>query len=351
MITFASTFISGLSPVVEVMLKEDIPDVRINKSLDGLIVYTTHAPVNKLQQIPYFNNTFIVISEASFEEKDSTPSVVKKLYRGAELAEPLKRLPRTKTQTFRVVVSRENTLTSINKEIIKKVEHEILESSRLTINTLKADYEFWFLIRREGYAIYGVRVTGVAYKLKDTYAPGELKHELTYVMNRLSDPAREDVFLDPFAGLGGIVKSRAQDFPCEVILAGDQNPLHVTSLEDRYHRNDMVHVSRVDALDLAELQDESVDRIVTDPPWGYFDGQDIDFAVFYEAMIQEFTRVLVAGGIAVILTARKELFDEALRNCGKIVTEIAHYDILVSGKKARIYKLQAVDRNAQLQQG
>jgi 23S rRNA G2445 N2-methylase RlmL len=340
MSSFASTFISGLSPVVETMLREDLPDVRIIKSLDGLIVYTTHAPVNKLQQIPYFNNTFVVISEATFEEGDSTPSVVKKLYRNVELEEPLKRLPRAKTQTFRVVVSRENTLTSINKEIIKKIEHEILEASRLTINTLKADYEFWFLIRREGYAIYGIRITGVAYKLKNTYAPGELKHELAYVLNRLAEPSREDVFLDPFAGLGGIVKSRAEDFPCEVILAGDQNPLHVKSLEERYRRQEMVHVSKVNALDLAELEDESVDRIVTDPPWGYFDGQDIDFAVFYEAMLQEFSRVLIADGIIVILTARKELFDEALRKCEKIITETVHYDILVSGKKARIYKLQ-----------
>jgi hypothetical protein len=49
--------------------------------------------------------------------------------------------------------------------------------------------------------------------------------------------------------------------------------------------------------------------------------------------------VLNVKGILVILTARKEEFENALSSMGTRLKMLNQYNILVSGKKAAIYKI------------
>lgn len=55
-------------------------------------------------------------------------------------------------------------------------------------------------------------------------------------------------------------------------------------------------------------------------------------------MLNEFSRTLKPEGLLVILTARKETLEKAM-NQNKIFNLQAKYDVLVSGKKAAIYKI------------
>lgn len=56
-------------------------------------------------------------------------------------------------------------------------------------------------------------------------------------------------------------------------------------------------------------------------------------------MLKEFIRVLKPGGLMVILIGQKELFEKVLTNFPDLQF-VEKYNILVSGKKAAIYKIK-----------
>ena len=65
----------------------------------------------------------------------------------------------------------------------------------------------------------------------------------------------------------------------------------------------------------------------------------IDISEFYSSMLREFYRILRLNGIMVVLTARKGEFENAISKFKNKINVKRKYDILVSGKKASIYKL------------
>ena len=81
-----------------------------------------------------------------------------------------------------------------------------------------------------------------------------------------------------------------------------------------------------------------MNKIITDPPWGIYKEDKRDYVEFYSKVLREFERVLIPNGIAVILTARKDGFIKALKSMPNLNLE-KDYHILVSGKKAGVYKL------------
>jgi len=56
-------------------------------------------------------------------------------------------------------------------------------------------------------------------------------------------------------------------------------------------------------------------------------------------MLKEFIRILREDGILTIVMGQKELFEGILKPLSELVL-VEKYDILVSGKKAAIYKLK-----------
>jgi tRNA (guanine6-N2)-methyltransferase len=148
--------------------------------------------------------------------------------------------------------------------------------------------------------------------------------------------------LDPFCGYGAIPLECARSFPAKQIIASDNDAALVVALQRKvasHGKASNVRVHRRDALHLTEIAAGSVQRVITDPPWGYFQQSDVDFAAFYAQMLGEWARVLSAGGLCVVLTARKHEFEAAATDTPALAV-LVKYDILVSGKKAAVYKLQ-----------
>jgi tRNA G10 N-methylase Trm11 len=103
---------------------------------------------------------------------------------------------------------------------------------------------------------------------------------------------------------------------------------------------DKIKIELVDALDLNSLADNSVDKIVTDPPWGFYFGQGWDLSSFYTAMLKEFSRVIKPNGLMVILIAKKDIFENLLERFFNQLELVKKFNILVSGKKAGVYKIR-----------
>jgi tRNA (guanine6-N2)-methyltransferase len=100
-----------------------------------------------------------------------------------------------------------------------------------------------------------------------------------------------------------------------------------------------VTVKHGSAVDLPLIADGSINKVITDPPWGmYGDLKEPDLRYLYKQSLNEMARVLKPGGIAVILSGNSELNEIA--NEARSLEIVKTYSILVSGKKATILKMR-----------
>jgi tRNA G10 N-methylase Trm11 len=90
---------------------------------------------------------------------------------------------------------------------------------------------------------------------------------------------------------------------------------------------------------LKAFEDNFINKIVTDPPWGLFREMTMETPEFYALMLKEFLRILKINGIIVILTAKKEEVERAAADLRDKIKIVEKYDILVSGQKAAIYRM------------
>ncbi|PID30130.1 hypothetical protein CR983_03265 [Candidatus Saccharibacteria bacterium] len=171
--------------------------------------------------------------------------------------------------------------------------------------------------------------------------PGELRPQLAYLLNWLSEPAPSELCLDPFCGYGALAISRTTLTSNGLIMASDSDADKVERLKARVKQLGLkkrIVVRAGDATNLQRYNDNSIDRIVTDPPWGMFDSID-DLAGLYDRFLDEFYRVVKPGGIIVLLTARADLLQASHAKLAQKAELANSYHILVSGKKATVFKI------------
>lgn len=322
---YYSTFIPGLGEPVEEALRSTSPDSKILLSLDGLVAYETHAKPEFIGQLPFVTNSFYILRR--FEGASVQEMAAEAVKDPAWNIEPVR-------GTFRVIASVANQLVALDSKIMEALEKRIAEKTKLRLNRSKPDHEFWLLERSEGYGFFALRVSH--HKAYDkSLQKGELRPELANMLCRLSDPAPNELFLDPFCGSGVIPIQRAKFFAPGLVIASDSDATKIEALKERIKDLGLkkrVVVRRDDALQLARYEDGSIHKIVTDPPWGHFVDTDLPIEDFYRAMLAEFARVLKPDGKLVMLTAEAIQGHEKLKLSKK-------FNILVSGRKASVYVL------------
>jgi len=230
---------------------------------------------------------------------------------------------------FRIVASIENQPAAIDGVLKARLEEKITKAFGVRPERSGGGLEFWLLYRSEGYAFFMRRV---ACNDRKNPARGELRGDLSYLLNRISSPSEGDIFLDPFCGSGSIPRARKKYFPCEEIHAFDLEP----------QKN--FKCGRADAFELEnKFPCGYFNKIVTDPPWGIF-GDIEDVEGFYEKMLKSFLRLVSRGGTIVVLTSQKILMRGLLAR-GEFSSGfqlLQAYDVLVNGKKAGVFVIARV---------
>lgn len=145
---------------------------------------------------------------------------------------------------------------------------------------------------------------------------------------------RSTIVMDAFAGYGAIPKQIKKCFRFNRLYVSDINPECVKKLSSFFEKKQNVDVALRDALNMHDIETNTIDTIITDPPWGYYE-QINDIEQFYVDMLKEFKRVLKLNGKLVLLSARKEEFESAVRKENYRIEK--KYDTLVNGKKASVY--------------
>lgn len=318
---YFATFISGFSEVIDEQIRSFDNNIEITKLLDGLVIFKTTKSIESVKNIQFFGNIFQLI-DFKVDNKIDIHKYINDLAENSLISKDLAFIPK-KNKFFRISVSNLGTLINIDKQIVSLLEKKISETFDLKVDRALPDSEFWIFGREDGIYLFGHRLT-YHQDYKKVLQKGELRPDLCNLLCLLSEPNKEDVFIDPFSGSESIVKTRTKMMGYKKIISGD-----IKFDGDK----------KLDALNLKDIDASSVSKIVTDPPWGVTVGKNLDLEVFYKKMLSEFHRILVSGGILVILIGNKELFDAVLNNFKGKFSMHKFYDVLVNGKKARVYKL------------
>lgn len=272
---YFSTFLTGFGNLITKELKKQTPVIKIEILLDGLISFSTNMDQNHLKSLGFLNNIYLQV-------------------------ECIK--------TGKGISSGPNLL----------------------------EENIWEVQRNEGFLFRGERLT---VESKPYLEKGQIQGDLAYLMCLLSEPKSDDIFLDPFTGSGAIPIERLK-FPFKKILAGDMDGRISQKLKSKCQKENLpILVGRWDTLHLEKFENKSIDKIVTDPPWGLYWAKHLDLQMFYSKMLKEFFRVLKPNGIVVLLVSNKELLEKLIRELNKFKL-IGKYSTLVHGQKAGVYKLK-----------
>lgn len=329
MAEFISSFITGFQHVVEKNLPQILAGVKILHVFDGLIHYQYAGDSHNLDKIIYFNNTFFVLKTMkgkglNFPSLVGTVSSEKKYYL-------------INKGTFRVRFQNENQFVKVDKNISKKAEETVLHNSKLHLDRLSPTTEIWYSIRREGFAFCGQLISKREFTEKNLNK-GELRPEIAYLICCYADLNQDDVVAEPFCGYGSISVQLIKKFRFQKLFASDidKEKISINMQKKQLKDNPQIELSVNDAFVLPQIIDRSVDVVITDPPWGYFEQID-DIGEFYKKMFTSFKRILKENGRMIILSARKDEIEKAALEMNVQILSSLH--TLVNGKKASLYKM------------
>jgi tRNA (guanine6-N2)-methyltransferase len=329
---YFSTFVAGFEKTVEKRLPIDLFDVKIAGVMEGLVVYETSLHAQRVGGLRYLNNSFFLLrtyEHSSLEE--AALFMLKDNILKTQIINKIKRVGKS----FRIIFSNENKIVSFDN---KTTEIEKMLINAVRVDKANPDTELWFIKRREGAVYLGLRITRPGSSDKHLQK-GQLRHQIAHLLCLLSEPSKDDIVLDPFAGYGAIVLEMVLCFPYKKVMAGEKDKQVFRLLQEKLKSKKNVVVGRWDATNLSSLTNGSVSKIVTDPPWGIYSNKEDVGEVFYQRVLEEFSRIMIRGGLAVILTGQKSALEKVLNNIDKFIL-LEKCDVLVSGKKAGVYKLK-----------
>ncbi|MBI3442502.1 MAG: hypothetical protein HY007_01945 [Candidatus Sungbacteria bacterium] len=224
--TYFSTFVTGTQEIIEEILKKRRDRFKIKLLLDGLMVYASDYPEREIRNFRFFNNSFISVRlfKSLKPNKQSLESMITSVTRNHGLERALAQYAPPGRKFFKIVASLENQTTAIAHTVLRGLESKIMHINGLRLSIKNPNLEFWFLLRREGYGFFGIRIT-YPYGAERRPAKGELRKEISHIMSTLSEPQPKDIILDPFAGYGSIPSERGISFPYQKIFAVEYDNL------------------------------------------------------------------------------------------------------------------------------
>ncbi len=324
MAEYISTFTTGFSDLIPEALNNLLPGTKVLKVYDGLVNYLYNGKAENVQRVLIFNNSFLIIRK--FHGKDcELTSMVKSII-------SLNRLPISR-KTFRIRYSVNNQFVSMSKSYTRQIEEKICRLTNARLDRVAPQIEYWFIRRSENVGFF-CRLLNKRKFTEKNLNKGELRPEFAYLMCMLGALDKSMIVMDPFAGYGAIAKQVNKSFHFNKMYVSDINPECVKNLCHYFDKEQKVEVALRDALDMEDIDDCTIDAIITDPPWGYYEQID-NIERFYVNMLKEFGRILNVSGYIIVLSARRNEFESAVikqkyRICKK-------YDTLVNGKKASVY--------------
>jgi 23S rRNA G2445 N2-methylase RlmL len=216
-----------------------------------------------------------------------------------------------------------------------------------------AAVEIWLTIH-EKTAVCGLRLSDRSMRhrtYKREHLPASLRPTLAAALVRLAEAGLHEVVVDPMCGAGTILAEllgarevlwerakeqgqRPKDSgPRLTVVGGDLEAAALSCAAVNLRTLGLVGLVRWDARRLP-LADQSVDCIISNPPFGKRLGEPEEMATLYCRLVVEYDRVLRAGGRAVLLVSDVAALKDAARSAGwKLLQQVR---VRVLGQRATI---------------
>lgn len=301
---YFATFVVGAEEIIAARLQRyPNGELKVGNMSNGLVEFESSLGANQLSELRFFNNVYKLLPSG---QMPSLPAGTKVLLRAREGSQP----------------------SELPEDIRKKLTDAGFE---LVAHKPEAEVLYWR--RDDGQILWGQMLPRPGFKTRKL-EQGELRPELAHILGLAGSVDSKDTVLDPFAGYGAIVREMIAGFQCQKVIAVEHNEHLVPHLKSIPN---LVAIHG-DAGQLSHIETRGVDRVVTDPPWGEFSTKSPEeLKKLYHAAIIQIHRVLRAKGCAVILSSADWLPAMAEENL--FIVEKS-YPILVSGRKATIYKIR-----------
>ena len=306
---YFATFPAGTFNLIAKRLKGfKLNELRIIEHDDSSVIFQSSLQIERLVELRYFTNVYLIA--------DNTATVPKSAFKG---------------RYFRLMLLKDGAPQPIAQSERAELEAKIKREFRLEPNTHLSKNNFYLIERASGRKLFTLRLPRAKFK-REKLRAGELRSELAHILCLAAGIKAKHTVLDMFAGYGSIPYEAIRGFGCKQAIAVDNQKL------PNRHEHPSIEWHGADATNLDFIADSSVDRVVTDPPWGIYDTEISDMSALYVDSTKEMLRILKPDGVAVILSG----YDKAAE-CLKQVEGlelIGHWNVLISGKKAVILKLQ-----------
>jgi len=339
MTTYFATFIPGFKEVIENTLKRDVKDIYIVSIFESSVFFKTKYELPFVNSLIYLNNVFLVLNFKMSKKDQLIGKVVQGLFDDCNLINIKSESSLHTFKTFRLMIQKGSKLINIPRKIRTQIIETIADATSWKFSPLKADTEFWFLIREENVLILGVKNTHLNSTLFQQTKDGQLRPKLAHILNLLSEPNKDDTYLDPFAGYGALPLDRASYFSYKQIYVSDIDEKLISDLKKQFLKKPNILIRRENALNLKNIPNDSISKIVTDPPWGFYDMKNENFEIFYDNMLKEMIRICQKKSIIIILTAKTFELEQALHKAEYKIQILKKLNILVNGKKASVFKI------------
>lgn len=307
---YIATFVAGCQDIIFRQLKQiPINNLKVINQDESSVTFNSDYAVERLIEMRFFTNIYLII-----ENPNSLPKST------------------FKSKYFRLMMLKGGEPAQIEASERARLEAKIKHDFLLQPNTHLSKNDFYLIKRKSGKRLLTLRLAKAKFE-RIKLPAGELRPQLAHIMLLTAGVKAKNTVLDMFAGYGSIPFEAVRGFGCKQVIAGDKQ-----KLADR-HEHPSIQWYEADANKLDFIADCSIDRVVTDPPWGSYSktpGDELNN--LYKQSLLEMHRVLKPDGIAVILSGSTRL-DKAINNIYGLKI-LKNYSILVSGKKARIFKLQ-----------
>jgi predicted RNA methylase len=337
----------GLSDYIKKMLTYALGSVKVEEVLPTYAIITTRVPIIKVKKLPFVSNVYLYIKKFTHREIADPSSQLQWAVERPTLVEELLALP-FEFETYRIFGQDGGETISLPKDYRNNLRDKLKCYNRLEFSSTSPDAEIWFIKAKEDFGFCGLKISFHP-DYQEILQKGELRPEIAYFLNFFAEPVVDGTLLDAFAGSGAIPISAAKYFEYERIIAADKD---VSRMERRFDDEKLdeiigtkdvlgkIELLELDAAKLDGIGSNSIDRIVTDPPWGIF-GKRYDVERLYPRFLKSSAAKLKKHGKTVLLVS-PDIVDIIAESDSYDVEEIV--DLFIWGRDAKAVRLGLAGR-------
>ena len=345
----------GLESVAWSEIKRRLPSVRrpslrVVPRRNGLVAFSYEGPPTDLLALRTVEDLFVTLAQVEVPwGYAGLSSVYEALLRGRSYDSALatyrlvtgRRIPRR--VGFRVIARMASKDPPYRRlDLQRSVEKAISKHGHANWVAVRQGetVEIWAnVIGRE--LICGLRLSDASMRHREyqvSHLPASLRPSVAAAMVLLSEPERDELFMDAMCGAGTIVIERALAERHALLIGGD---IETRALEAAAANIGPKHkprqLLRWDARRLP-LARASVDKVATNLPFGKQMGSPKRLRSLYAGFVRELDRVLTSDGRAVLLSSETRLLVQCVDQVsGLVVAHRRRVDLL--GQAATIHTI------------